>query len=409
MSWFSKVFSGKKEVSPTEQEQQQQEKELSADEADEVLAEDNRSLIRQLIASNGLSMGVDLSKVVLPTFILEPRSLLEKLGDTVIHPEIFATLADSATPEERMLDIVRWYMSAYHVRPRGTKKPFNPVLGETFSATYAAADSASTSAASNVTWTAQQVSHHPPVSAFFARTADGAVAMQGSFAPKSKFLGNSAASMGGGGFRILLGAHGEVYYVTWPNVYVRGVLFGSLLMEIGGPVVIKCPKTDLTVELEFVTKGFFGGSYHKVTATCFRGKNKADKIFSVDGSWTTKTTVTRADGESEILFDTATSPVGSTTEIPMNDEVEAAKGETKRAWSSRVIWKDCTESILAQDQEGATTAKTAAEDYQRKLRTEREKNEEVFAPSLFTYAEAQSVWNYQGPDAVGFPDIEQLS
>jgi hypothetical protein len=32
--------------------------------------------------------GMDLSKVVLPTFILEPRSFLEKLSDYYYHSDI---------------------------------------------------------------------------------------------------------------------------------------------------------------------------------------------------------------------------------------------------------------------------------------------------------------------------------
>ena len=208
MSWFGKVFGGKKADpndstkteagSPSDQSKSDDSNSpLAADEADEVLPEDNRSLLLQLITKNGLSMGMDLSKVALPTFILEPRSLLEKLSDTMVHPEILTAIPQQPTPEARMLKVVQWYLSAYHVRPKGTKKPFNPVLGETFSATFAAA--ASTGCTNNILWVSQQVSHHPPVSAFYARDDLGTIVVQGCFAPKSKFLGNSAASIGGNG------------------------------------------------------------------------------------------------------------------------------------------------------------------------------------------------------------------
>lgn len=35
---------------------------------------------------------MDLSKVVLPTFILEPRSFLEKLADSYYHADILSQL-----------------------------------------------------------------------------------------------------------------------------------------------------------------------------------------------------------------------------------------------------------------------------------------------------------------------------
>jgi len=36
--------------------------------------------------------GMDLSKVVLPTFILEPRSFLEKLADSYYHADLLSQL-----------------------------------------------------------------------------------------------------------------------------------------------------------------------------------------------------------------------------------------------------------------------------------------------------------------------------
>lgn len=406
MSWFSKMFT-KTEGQATRPEGE--EREIPADEADEVLPEDSRSLLRQLISANGLSMGMDLSKVALPTFILEPRSLLEKLGDTVMHPEIFANLAAGTSPEARMKDVVRWYFAAYHVRPKGTKKPFNPVLGETFAAQYTPA-SVYTSNAS-VTWRAQQVSHHPPVSAFFARNATGSVVMQGCFAPKSKFLGNSAASLGGGGFRFYMPEHDEVYYLTWPSVYVRGVLFGTLLMEVCGPVSIVCPKTKLIVNIEFHAKGFFGGTYHHVTGHIIRGdrntkKSAENTVCTIDGNWTEKVVSTMADGSAETLFDASAQPVGSCTELPMPAD---DRPETQRMWSSRVVWHDTASAIEGADQPAATAAKQALEQYQRELRKKREEAGEVLKPSLFDLDEQSGEWNYVGPDAVALPPVETPS
>lgn len=412
MSWFGKMFKGgdKKEQEPAVSKDD--EKPVSAEEADEVLAEDNRSLLLQLISANGLSMGMDLSKVALPTFILEPRSLLEKLSDTVIHPEILTAIPQKDTPEARMLAVVRWYLSAYHVRPKGTKKPFNPVLGETFSAHFKAAPS--TSCADGVTWTAQQVSHHPPVSAFFARDDAGSVVIQGCFAPKSKFLGNSAASMGGGAFRIFLPQHDEVYYLNWPSVYVRGVLFGTLLMEVAGNVTIACPKNNITANLDFQAKGFFGGSYHHVVGSIFHGtkadQKKAEKVYEIEGHWTGKTTVKHRGGEAETLFDVEASPLGGITD-DLTDAAVAANGgpNDKRAdlahmLPSRATWKPVSDAIAAKDQDAATSAKQEIEQAQRDIRAARTEAGETFAPSLFVHT-GEDDWEYVGPNAIKLPAV----
>lgn len=52
-----------------------------------VLVESQGSVIKHLISQ--VKLGMDLTKVVLPTFILERRSLLEMYADCFAHPDIF--------------------------------------------------------------------------------------------------------------------------------------------------------------------------------------------------------------------------------------------------------------------------------------------------------------------------------
>jgi hypothetical protein len=58
----------------------------------EEVAEENKSLIVHLLKQ--VRPGMDLSKVILPTFILEPRSLLEKLSDYYHHCDILEEYVD---------------------------------------------------------------------------------------------------------------------------------------------------------------------------------------------------------------------------------------------------------------------------------------------------------------------------
>ena len=46
-----------------------------------------------------LKMGMDLTRVVLPTFILERRSLLEMYADCMAHPNLFVNIANGRTSE----------------------------------------------------------------------------------------------------------------------------------------------------------------------------------------------------------------------------------------------------------------------------------------------------------------------
>lgn len=87
-------------------------------------------------------IGMDLHRVTFPTFVLEPRSMLERIADFMSHPELvfgsvvilrrpvgnlMLSLLDRAEkvddPEERFLMVLRYYLSGWHIKPKGVKKP----------------------------------------------------------------------------------------------------------------------------------------------------------------------------------------------------------------------------------------------------------------------------------------------
>lgn len=137
------------------------------------------------------------------------------------------------------------------------KKPYNPVLGEFFRChwTFDKGDIPGADSSSESVYIAEQVCHHPPISAFFYANPVRRIYMNGEFRPKSKFLGNSAATITEGDTRIrCLDYPDEEYVITMPNIYARGILFGTMYMEVGDMATVKCAGSDLTCELEFTTK-----------------------------------------------------------------------------------------------------------------------------------------------------------
>ena len=129
------------------------------------------------------------------------------------------------------------------------KKPYNPVLGEIFRCRWKLDDG------SESFYVAEQVSHHPPISAYYFANPTHRVVINGFLAPKSKFLGNSAASIMEGRSSIrFLDRPDEEYIVTMPNMYARGILFGTMIIELCDNCTVKCEANDLKAELEFKAK-----------------------------------------------------------------------------------------------------------------------------------------------------------
>ena len=47
--------------------------------------------------------------------------------------------------------------------------------------------------------------------------------------------------------------------MTMPYAHCKGILMGTMTMELGGKVVINCEKTGYSTEMEFKLRPFLGG------------------------------------------------------------------------------------------------------------------------------------------------------
>ncbi|RXN00293.1 Oxysterol-binding protein-related protein 8 [Acipenser ruthenus] len=148
----------------------------------ETVSEENKSLIWTLLKQ--VRPGMDLSKVVLPTFILEPRSFLDKLSDYYYHADFLSEAAVEENAYNRLKKVVKWYLSGFYKKPQGLKKPYNPILGETFRCLWIHPQTSS-----KTFYISEQVSHHPPVSAFYVSNRKDGFCLSGSILAKSKFYG----------------------------------------------------------------------------------------------------------------------------------------------------------------------------------------------------------------------------
>ncbi|CAJ2500916.1 Uu.00g037690.m01.CDS01 [Anthostomella pinea] len=152
-----------------------------------VMEPDQGNVLTHIISQ--LRPGADLSRVVLPTFILEPRSMLERITNFMCHPEMLLSIPEMEDPVDRFVSVVKFYLSGWHIRPPGVKKPLNPVLGEIFSCYW------DLPGETRAYYISEQTSHHPPKSSYFYLAPHHHIRIDGTLKPRSKFLGNSAASL----------------------------------------------------------------------------------------------------------------------------------------------------------------------------------------------------------------------
>ncbi|OCT60891.1 oxysterol-binding protein-related protein 11 isoform X1 [Xenopus laevis] len=348
--------------------------------------EEQRSVILHLLSQ--LKLGMDLTRVVLPTFILEKRSLLEMYADFLSHPDLFLSISCGLTPEERMVRFVEYYLTSFHEGRKGAlaKKPYNPIIGETFHCSWRVPkdslqlstssekppntqDQAPHSEDSNkpdcytIRFVAEQVSHHPPVSGFYAECPERQMCVNTHIWTKSKFMGMSiGVTMIGEGVLYLL-EHGEEYTFTLPCAYARSILTVPWV-ELGGKVNVNCAKSGYSAAITFHTKPFYGGKLHRVTGEVKHNATN-NVVCKVQGEWNSILEFTYSSGETKSI---------DLTKLPITRKLVRPL-EKQGPFESRRLWKNVTESLSAKDIETATEHKRALEERQRaeeRLRAETE-------------------------------------
>jgi hypothetical protein len=66
-------------------------------------------------------------------------------------------------------------------------------------------------------------------------------------------------------------------------MYARGILFGKMKYELGDHSFVRCPELGLIADIEFKTKGYFGGTYNAIGGII---KNEAgEALFELSGMW----------------------------------------------------------------------------------------------------------------------------
>ncbi|XP_048662378.1 oxysterol-binding protein-related protein 1 isoform X6 [Marmota marmota marmota] len=220
-------------------------------------------------------IGMELSKITMPVIFNEPLSFLQRLTEYMEHTYLIHKASSFSDPVERMQCVAAFAVSAVASQWERTGKPFNPLLGETYELVR---DDLGFRLIS------EQVSHHPPISAFHAEGLNNDFIFHGSIYPKLKFWGKSVEAEPKGTITLELLEHNEAYTWTNPTCCVHNIIVGKLWIEQYGNVEITNHKTGDKCVLNFKPCGLFGKELHKVEGY-IQDKSKK-KLCALYGKWT---------------------------------------------------------------------------------------------------------------------------
>eukprot|EP00064_Thunnus_orientalis_P004059 superscaffoldBa00000358_g4070 len=217
----------------------------------------------------------ELSKIAMPVVFNEPLSFLQRLTEYMEHTYLIHQANATTDSVERMKCVAAFAVSAVASQWERTGKPFNPLLGETYELIR---DDL------GFRWVSEQVSHHPPVSAFHAQGLKEDFVFHGSIYPKLKFWGKSIEAEPKGIITLELPKYNEAYTWTNPTCCVHNIIVGQLWIEQYGTVEVINHKTGERCNMTFKPCGIFGKELHKVEGYILDKSKK--KLCAMYGKWT---------------------------------------------------------------------------------------------------------------------------
>uniref|UniRef100_A0A3P9M5M2 Oxysterol-binding protein n=1 Tax=Oryzias latipes TaxID=8090 RepID=A0A3P9M5M2_ORYLA len=220
-------------------------------------------------------IGMELSKITMPVVFNEPLSFLQRLTEYMEHTYLIHQANAATDSLERMKCVAAFAVSAVASQWERTGKPFNPLLGETYELIR---DDL------GFRWVSEQVSHHPPISAFHAEGFKEDFVFHGSIYPKLKFWGKSIEAEPKGTITLELPKYNEAYTWTNPTCCVHNIIVGQLWIEQYGNVEVVNHKTGERCNLMFKRCGLFGKELHKVEGYILDKSKK--KLCAIYGKWT---------------------------------------------------------------------------------------------------------------------------
>uniref|UniRef100_A0A8C1TSK8 Oxysterol-binding protein n=1 Tax=Cyprinus carpio TaxID=7962 RepID=A0A8C1TSK8_CYPCA len=175
------------------------------------------------------NIGKDLSKVAMPVQLNEPLNTLQRLCEEVEYCHLLDTAANTHDPHMRMVYIAAFAVSAYACSfTRAGGKPFNPILGETYECLRQD---------KGFRFIAEQVSHHPPVSACHCESKNYTFGQDVRW--KNKFWGKSMEIVPMGVTHLELPGFGDRYEWSKVTSCIHNILSGQRWIEHYGEMSIK--------------------------------------------------------------------------------------------------------------------------------------------------------------------------
>ena len=329
-----------------------------------------------------LKLGTNLTSFVAPASLMLPFSTTELMMLGMSQSAAgFAVAARETDLSRRMLRILAAQLKAMsHTLSAPMMKPYNPVLGELIAAR--GGEPAEAGSGGGSAWRAvmEQVSHHPPLTAFHVEGHAGPAGFRhyGASGAVPIFRGNSVEvrmvpQPGGGTVLTLEDGTDEQYRVkTLPSMCLRNVLgVGKAFCEWVGDLEVEGVSSGLVGRVSFqAAKMFNSASAHRVAGSVSVGDAmNAPTLYQIAGAWTGRVVATATHGGDEVellaaLPGGAERPTGM-ADLPRPPPYDLPPHSLSWERHPHAVWSELTAALREQNWSSARAAKRSVEEGRR--------------------------------------------
>ncbi|KAJ5726434.1 uncharacterized protein N7483_007791 [Penicillium malachiteum] len=331
------------------------------------------------------NVGKDLSQISMPVSANEPTSLLQRAAEIMEYSSLLDKASQSSDAVERLMYVTAFALSSFsnsRVRERSIRKPFNPMLGETYELVRED---------KGFRFIAEKVSHRPVQLAYQADSRDWSLAQ--SPMPSQKFWGKSAEITTEGRVRITLHGTGEHYSWVPATSFLRNIIAGEKYVEPVGELTVCNESTGHRSISSFKAGGMFSGRSEEVSTRSVDSYNKPLSL-GLSGSWPTSISFTRDGNPSGApiwnagtLVPNAPKHYGLTSFAATLNEITAIENDKLPPTDSRL--RPDQRALEEGDLDRAEEVKVQLEEGQRARRRDMEDMGQSWTPRWFTKVEEE--------------------
>ena len=334
------------------------------------------------------SFNGDLSSLTAPAFILSYQSLVEFSAYWTENMPLFIAPTQEPDPAKRSLLVLKWLLNTlkqqYCSRSEklgSEKKPLNPFLGEIFLGHW-------DDEFGQTQLVSEQVSHHPPVTAYCITNEKHGIRLQGYNGQKASFsrtihikqIGHALLTLKTPG-----GGEEETYLITLPALHIENLIYGAPFVELGKCIHIAA-STGYISKIDFSGRGWLSGKKNTFTAALWKeGDGSESKpLYSAEGQWSGAFDIKEGSGGKKSKVVETFKPA----DIQLS-RLNIAPLEEQDVFESRRAWGNVAKSIEKGDMDATSHYKSRIENAQRALRKKEAEDSREWRRLFFSTADSK--------------------